>query len=115
MRYARRQIQHMQKHGYCAVRAWHASRALSRGAYPHHAGQSLRAHGVEKTYAATPSTPTRNWHGRHQANLTCRATTSSPFGPEWQLGEGAAGLLHPEYAMRGASALATKQARLGKE
>ena len=54
MRYARRQIQNMQKHLYSAVRAWHASRALGRGAYPRHAGQSLHAHGVEKNARRRP-------------------------------------------------------------
>ena len=68
----------------CAMRAWHASRALGEGAYPRHAGQSLHAHGAAG--AAAPPAPTRSRRERPQASHRSQAAASGPHsGHEWQL------------------------------
>ena len=58
-----------------------------------------------KKCAATPSVPTRSWHGRHQAHPARQAASSRLYMHEWQLSEGVAALPHPGCAPRGASAL----------
>ena len=53
-RSAPKRIQACNNSAPCAVRAWHASRALGAGAYPHHAGQDLRTHDAKKTRRRPP-------------------------------------------------------------
>ena len=71
-----------------AVRVWHASRALGAGAYPHHAGQDLRAHDAKKTRQCPPH--------QHEVGTVAPGTPSMPSRrlrpkrPKWQLDEGTA-------------------------